>query len=81
MSQPGGEPQDAAALESLTYEQARAELDDVVRRLEASDLPLDDLMGLWERGEALAAVCEARLAGARQRLDAVRAAREQGEAD
>ncbi len=65
---PGGD----APLDGLSYEQARGALEQVVHRLESGDLPLDDLMALWERGEALAAVCEARLAGAKARLDEVR---------
>jgi exodeoxyribonuclease VII small subunit len=59
--------------EELSYETARAELEDVVRRLEAGGLSLEESLALWERGEALAAVCERWLAGARARLDAVRA--------
>lgn len=58
--------------EDLTYEAARAELEDVVRRLEAGGLTLEDSLALWERGETLAAVCQQRLDGARARLDAVR---------
>jgi exodeoxyribonuclease VII small subunit len=59
--------------EELTYEAARAELEDVVHRLEAGGLTLEESLALWERGEALAATCEQWLAGARARLDAVRA--------
>lgn len=59
--------------EDLSYEAARAELEDVVRRLEAGGLTLEESLALWERGEALAVVCEQWLAGARARLDAVRA--------
>ena len=63
---------DDATIAGLSYEQARTQLEEVVTRLESGDLPLDDLMTLWERGERLAAQCELKLAGARQRLDAVR---------
>jgi len=52
----------------LSYEQARAELAEVVRRLEAGGLTLEDSLTLWERGEALAAACQVRLDGARERL-------------
>ncbi len=61
--------------EALSYEDARAELEDVVRRLEAGGLGLEESLALWERGEALAKVCDDWLAGARARLDAVRAER------
>ena len=59
--------------EELSYEAARAELEDVVRRLEAGGLSLEESLALWERGEALARVCQDWLDGARARLDAVRA--------
>ena len=55
---------------TLGYEQARDELVDVVRRLEAGGATLEESLALWERGEALAARCEEWLAGARARLDA-----------
>lgn len=55
---------------ALGYEQARAALDDVVRRLESGGLSLEESLALWERGERLADVCQAWLDGARQRLDA-----------
>lgn len=56
--------------ESLGYEQARDELVEVVRRLEAGGVPLEESLALWERGEALAAVCQQWLDGARARLAA-----------
>ncbi len=54
----------------LGYEAARDELAEVVRRLEGGGLSLEDSLALWERGEALAKVCERHLAGARQRVEA-----------
>lgn len=62
----------------LTYEQARDELVDVVRRLEAGGVPLEESLALWERGEALAARCQECLDGARARLDAAMAAEREG---
>jgi exodeoxyribonuclease VII small subunit len=59
-------------LSSLSYEQARDELVQVVARLEAGGEPLEASLALWERGEALAARCQEWLDGARQRLDAAR---------
>lgn len=53
---------------SPTYEQARDELTDVVRRLEAGPETLEEALALWERGEALAAICQQWLDGARARL-------------
>ncbi|SCF75911.1 Exodeoxyribonuclease VII small subunit [Streptomyces sp. MnatMP-M17] len=54
----------------LGYEQARDELIEVVRRLEAGGTSLEDSLALWERGEELAKVCRRWLEGARARLDA-----------
>ncbi|GAA0485515.1 exodeoxyribonuclease VII small subunit [Streptomyces sp. NPDC046215] len=54
----------------LGYEQARDELIDVVRRLEAGGTTLEESLALWERGEELSKVCRHWLEGARARLDA-----------
>ncbi|GAA4202471.1 hypothetical protein GCM10022252_58660 [Streptosporangium oxazolinicum] len=53
-----------------SYEQAREELTEVVRSLEAGGLTLEQSIELWERGEKLAAVCEEWLQGARVKLAA-----------
>jgi exodeoxyribonuclease VII small subunit len=55
-----------------TYEEARAELEDVVRRLETGGVALEESLALWERGEQLARQCQDWLDGARRRLEAVR---------
>jgi len=55
----------------LGYEQARDELVEVVRALEAGGTDLEESLRLWERGEELARICERWLDGARVRLDAV----------
>lgn len=54
-----------------TYEEAREELLDVVRRLETGGSTLEESLALWERGEELARICQDWLDGARKRLDAV----------
>ncbi|MFD9886432.1 exodeoxyribonuclease VII small subunit [Streptomyces alboflavus] len=59
---------------ALGYEQARDELIEVVRRLEAGGTSLEESLALWERGEELAAACRRWLDGARARLDAALAA-------
>lgn len=45
------------ALKDLNYEQAFQELEATVRRLEGGELPLEEALGLFERGQALAARC------------------------
>jgi len=56
--------------ERLPYEQAREELIEVVRRLEAGGTTLEESLELWERGERLATTCQRWLDGARAKLDA-----------
>jgi exodeoxyribonuclease VII small subunit len=67
---------EAAAKEALSYEQARDKLAAVVKRLEAGGLTLEQSLELWERGERLAAVCGEWLDGARARLAAAMAKRD-----
>jgi exodeoxyribonuclease VII small subunit len=67
--------------EALGYEQARDELIEVVRRLEAGGTTLEESLALWERGEELAKVCRTWLEGARRRLDAALAEETEGEED
>ena len=74
-TEPAGGP---LAADSLSYEQARAELASVVDRLESGGTTLEESLALWERGEQLAAACQRWLDGARQRLDAARGARATG---
>lgn len=64
---------------TLGYEQARDELVEVVRKLEAGGATLEESLALWERGEELAKVCRRWLEGARARLDAALAAEEADE--
>ena len=58
-----------ATTEQPSYEEAREELIEVVRTLEAGGTTLEESLALWERGEALAKVCQQWLDGARKRLD------------
>ena len=55
---------------TTSYEQARDELAEVVRRLEAGGLTLEESLALWERGEELAGICQHWLDAARERLSA-----------
>lgn len=62
-----------APVDTLSYEQARAELENVVRQLESGASDLETSIALWERGESLAKRCEAWLEGAREKLNEARA--------
>jgi exodeoxyribonuclease VII small subunit len=59
-----------SAEDKPSYEAAREELVDVVRRLEQGGTTLEESLALWERGETLARTCQEWLDGARKRLDA-----------
>ncbi|WP_277050984.1 exodeoxyribonuclease VII small subunit [Ruania albidiflava] len=69
MSTVDGQAPDVA---TLSYEQARDELVDVVGRLESGAASLEDSLALWERGEALADRCQGWLDAARDRLAAAK---------
>jgi exodeoxyribonuclease VII small subunit len=72
---------DTPDADELSYEQARDELVDVVRRLEAGGTTLEESLALWQRGEHLAQVCQRWLDGARAKLDAAVQQSEHGQAD
>ena len=65
----------------MPYEQARDQLTELVKRLEAGGLTLEQSLELWERGEQLADICAEWLEGARARLATARAQRSEGSAD
>ncbi|WP_261565027.1 exodeoxyribonuclease VII small subunit [Frankia gtarii] len=64
------ETPDLPGAPGVSYETARAELEEVVRQLEAGGVTLEQSLALWERGEELARTCQALLDGARARLAA-----------
>jgi len=52
----------------LTFEQAFRQLGEVVEQLEGGELPLEQSLALFERGMALARLCEGKLDDAEQRV-------------
>ena len=52
-----------------TFEEAQRELESIVQRLEAGQVPLDDAIALWERGEQLYAFCKQRLDAAQGKVE------------
>ncbi|HLR84131.1 MAG TPA: exodeoxyribonuclease VII small subunit [Nocardioidaceae bacterium] len=54
----------------ISYEQARDELVETVRKLEAGGTTLEESLALWERGEELAKICQHWLEGAKEKLQA-----------
>lgn len=65
------DPTDPSSPAELSYEEAREQLIETVRALEAGGTTLEESLALWERGEALATRCQQWLDGAREKLDAV----------
>jgi len=61
----------APAVEDLSFEAALAELEDIVSRLEQGEVDLEDSIALYERGNALKALCEKKLKGAEARLEKI----------
>jgi exodeoxyribonuclease VII small subunit len=55
-------------IDDLTFEQAFAELEETVRKLEEGGLALEESLALFERGQALAAHCSAQLDQAELKL-------------
>ena len=64
----------AAEITSLSFEDALRALEEVVRKLESGEVPLDDSISLYERGEALRKHCQARLDAAQARIERIVAA-------
>jgi exodeoxyribonuclease VII small subunit len=62
-----------------TYEAARAELREIVTKLETGGQPLEESLALWERGEQLADICQHWLDDASARLDKAIAEHDAGE--
>jgi len=63
-----GLPPDIAA---MSFEVALAELEAIVKRLEAGNAKLDDAISSYERGALLKRHCEAKLREAQSRVDKI----------
>lgn len=58
-------------ISQLSFEEALAALEDIVKQLERGDVPLDQSITLYERGEALRSACQARLDAAAARIERI----------
>ncbi|MCC6000205.1 MAG: exodeoxyribonuclease VII small subunit [Pararhodobacter sp.] len=56
----------------MSFEEAMAELEAVVTRLEQGDVPLEQSIALYERGALLKAHCDARLKSAEEKVEQIR---------
>lgn len=61
---------------SLSFEDALRALEEIVRKLESGEAPLDESIDLYARGDALRAHCQARLDAAQTRIEAIVADRD-----
>jgi len=55
-------------MQDMAFEAAFVELGEIVQRLEAGELPLEEAISLYERGQALARQCQDRLDQAELRI-------------
>ncbi|QFR34294.1 exodeoxyribonuclease VII small subunit [Ancylobacter sp. TS-1] len=62
---------DAADVNALSFEKALAELEAIVGKLEKGDVPLEESIALYARGEALKARCDALLKDAEARVEKI----------
>ncbi|MXO90150.1 exodeoxyribonuclease VII small subunit [Pontixanthobacter aquaemixtae] len=58
-------------LKQMTFEQALAALEEIVKRLESGEVPLDESINLYEQGEKLRQHCQARLDSAQARIEKI----------
>lgn len=65
MARPAARTQDEKPLQ---YEEALAELERLVQAMEGTQLPLDQLLGSYQRGAELLAFCKAQLAAVEQQV-------------
>jgi len=64
-------PAPTPAIADLSFEEALRALEDVVRRLEGGEVPLEESISLYERGEDLRRHCQARLDQAQARIEKI----------
>jgi exodeoxyribonuclease VII small subunit len=66
------ESQDKPAdIETLSFEQALAELEGIVKRLEEGNVPLEESIDIYARGDALRKHCEALLKRAESKVEKI----------
>jgi len=60
-----------ADVKALAFEKALAELESIVQKLERGDVPLEESVAIYERGEALKRRCEELLRQAEARVEKI----------
>ena len=72
----GAKSGDNGDVAAMSFEQALAALERIVDDLEKGDVPLDQSIRIYERGEALKAHCEKLLKSAEDKVEKIRLSRE-----
>ncbi len=62
---------DQAPVDSLSFEDALKELEQIVHRLETGEAPLEESLAIYERGAKLRTHCEEKLKAAQLRVDKI----------
>lgn len=65
-----------ADIKAMTFEQALEALERIVDDLERGDVPLDQSIRIYERGEALKAHCDQLLKAAEDKVEKIRLSRD-----
>jgi len=71
MDQGNSSAQTGADIANMTFEQALIALEEIVQQLERGDVPLDQSIDLYSRGEELRAACQKRLDNAQARIEKI----------
>jgi len=76
LAETSADTENLAGIGALSFEDALKALEDVVRKLESGEAPLDQSIALYARGDALRKHCQTRLDAAQARIEAIVADRE-----
>ena len=76
MHEPMQDTPSAQPITELSFEAALKRLEEIVRKLEAGDTPLDQAIDLYAEGDRLKAQCEKRLADAQARIEKIQLGRD-----
>ncbi|TRD09942.1 exodeoxyribonuclease VII small subunit [Erythrobacter insulae] len=71
MDEGNGTAGNADNIADMSFEQALGALESIVQQLERGDVPLDDSINLYARGEELRAACQKRLDAAQARIEKI----------
>ena len=71
MEEGNGSAPGADDIAAMSFEQALSALENIVQQLERGDVPLDESITLYERGERLRAACQKRLDAAQARIEKI----------